>query len=451
MERKAREAGVAEMLAARDARAALQRTLLAAHGRPLISFTMNIAGSVKCDRWIEMAFQVGAGHIETQIDGCGGRVVESRRKVAFTGCEQIWAVDGAPADLLKRRMMALEAAGELGRLFDIDVIGADGQKLSRPGPERPCLICGGPVSACARSRVHTAEALFQRAQKIIRDHFRRRFIRRAADCAQRALLWEAVTTPKPGLVDCEDSGAHRDMDLFTFVDSACALRGYFEDCARAGTAAGNQSWEAVFDGLRCAGLEAEAEMLKATGGANTHKGALFSLGILCCAAGMGWDEPFSTEKLLERAGQIAQPALQELMEMDPGRACTGGERQYVRLGLTGARGEAASGFRTVRDVALPALEAALAGGRSLNDAGLAALVALMRVVQDSNIIRRRGMDCQREVMRRADRMLREGVNAGALREMNAWLVQEGVSPGGSADLLAATYFLHFMQEDDTRG
>ena len=115
---------------------------------------------------------------------------------------------------------------------------------------------------------------------------------------------------------------------------------------------------------------------------------------------------------------------------------TGGERQYRDYGLTGARGEAASGFDTVRTVALPVLKQALAQGKSLNDAGLEALLALMARLNDSNIIRRAGMEAQAWVME-------EARQSGDLREMNRRFVRRRISPGGSADLLAAAYFLHF--------
>ena len=120
-------------------------------------------------------------------------------------------------------------------------------------------------------------------------------------------------------------------------------------------------------------------------------------------------------------------------------AATGGEQQYLRYGLTGARGEAASGFATARSVALPLLE------ENAQDAGLHALLALMAQVQDSNIIRRAGMEGQQWAMEQAKQMLENNWTKDDLRRMNDAFTARGISPGGSADLLAVAYFLHFWK------
>ena len=210
-----------EMLAARDDRALRQERLLNEHHLPLISFTMNIAGSIKNDADIRRAFGEGERWIQAHLKRQAVPVMAFERKMVATGCEAIWAVS-ADAAWLKGQMTAMEESCPLGRLFDIDVIDAEGQHLSR-GAERTCLICGGPVRACARSRKHPAEELFGKAKEIIRTHFQHDFARRISQLAQRALLYEAITTPKPGLVDCQSCGAHRDMDHPSFMGSSSVL------------------------------------------------------------------------------------------------------------------------------------------------------------------------------------------------------------------------------------
>ena len=422
---------VADVLRARDERAARQRALLEQYSLPVISFTMNIAGSIKLDADIERAFREGAGRVERHLQRKGWTAVHSEQKSAFTGCEALWAVQ-ADADELKAAMCLLEEADALGRLFDIDVIDEQGVHLSRRS-ERTCLICGKPVRACARSRVHSAEELFEKAHAIIRDHFCSKFVCSTGEKAERALLYEALTTPKPGLVDCENSGAHSDMDLFSFASSACALRSYFEECVRLGV--GN----APLSTLQYAGMQAEERMFEAAG-ANTHKGAVFSLGILCYAAG-ACGERASQDELLDKAAEAGAYFLAQLERN--AREITGGERQYRQYGLTGARGEAASGFRSVRELSLPALQKELADGKPLPEAGLGALLALMAQVHDSNIIRRAGMEGQRWAMAQAGQLLQSGWTPEKLRELDSRFIRRHISPGGSADLLAVTYFLHF--------
>lgn len=418
-----------EMLSARDDRVLRQERLLKAHHLPLISFTMNIAGSIKMDEDIRRAFAEGEKWINAHLTQQAVPVAAFERKVAHTGCEAVWAVR-ADAAWLKSQMTAIEESCPLGRLFDMDVIDERGQHLSR-GAERTCLICGGPVRACARSRTHSAEELFARAKEIIREHFRKDFARRTAQCAQRALLYEAITTPKPGLVDCNNQGAHRDMDLFSFAASVSVLGGYFEECVRLGCS------EAPLEQLQHAGILAERAMLDAAG-ANTHKGAIFSLGILCCAMGRsgegaGWDA------VMDHAADIGRFFLQQMNERSSDM--THGEKQYRQYGLSGARGEAAAGFPSVK-AALAVLEAALAQGASCADAGKEALLHLMACVADSNVIHRGGMEGQAWVQEQAGLLLQNGWTDEELLVLDAEMIRRNLSPGGSADLLAAAWFLH---------
>ena len=425
---------VADMLAARDARVARQADLRQQHGAPLVSFTMNIAGETKVDADIRRAFDEGVRRIQRELARMNAPVLAFVEQTAFTGCEALWAVE-ADAALLKARMQQIEESCALGRLFDIDVINSDGMHLSREN-ERPCLICGGPVRACARSRKHSAQELFQRAHEIMDAHFRETFVCHIGETAQKALLFEALTTPKPGLVDCHNSGAHQDMDLFSFASSACALRPYFEACVRIGLDGANP------ERLQYAGMQAEDAMLAAAG-ANTHKGAIFALGILCGAVGC-CGERSGLDAILAKAAELGDYFLRQMTTSSSDE--TGGVQQFREYGLTGARGEAASGFRSVRKIALPVLQEKLAAGASLQHAGKAALLALMAHVMDSNVIRRGGMGAQQWMRDEAARLLQQGFSDDELSALDTEMIRRNISPGGSADLLAVTLFLHFIEE-----
>lgn len=427
---------VADILWARDKRVGRQHTFLEKYASPLISFTMNIAGSIKYDPQIHRAFSEGVSRISRQLERMEIATLDFVEIIRFTGCEALWAVH-ADAEMLKARMCAIEEADALGRLFDIDVIDSNGGHLTR-SYERRCLICGGSVRACARNRTHSADALYQKTHEIIDGYFSQRFVQKIGELAQKALLYEAMTTPKPGLVDCENSGAHSDMDLFSFAASACALRSYFEECVRIGMTGGD------FSRLQYAGLQAEDRML-AVAGANTHKGAIFSLGILCCAVG-SCGENAGLNEILAMAAKLGECSLGQMKAA--GQARTGGECQFQQYGLTGARGEAASGFRTVREIALPVLKKSVANGKRIDEAGLDALVALMAKVQDSNVIRRAGMDGQMWVSAQAQEIREKGFVKEDLRAMNDRFVEKNISPGGSADLLAAAYFLYFLENEN---
>ena len=256
--------------------------------------------------------------------------------------------------------------------------------------------------------------------------------------AAKALLYEVCAAPKPGLVDRFNSGAHRDMDIFTFVDSALALEPYFARCALAGHEAGRADG-ALLAVLRPLGLAAEETMLRATGGVNTHKGAIFSLGLLCAAVGCcGCGD---AETLCRAAGDIAAPVLDDYRRADFA-ARTAGERFYASAGVLGVRGEAAAGFPSVRRIALPQLERALADGRSINDACVLALLALIASV-DATTMRKRG-GARVDALHDEARALLADWSAERTAALDARWSRLGVSAGGCADLLGAALLLHFL-------
>ncbi len=301
--------------------------------------------------------------------------------------------------------------------------------------------------------------------------------RRIARCAKKALLYEVSVTPKPGLVDRADSGCHRDMDYHTFLDSIASLPPYFEICAAEGAACAAGEVDGTGGGpallltkLRGPGLAAEREMLRATGGVNTHKGAIFILGILAAAAGYCLalksgetetvpDDRF-TDQVLMVAGRIAAPSLQDLEgPMQAGTEGPGGLgersepeteglRQYRTDGCTGVRGEAAQGFPSLQSCALPVLRGALAEGQTWNDAGVSAILSLILTVDDTTLLKRckgrDGLETERAYLRtlRAEYPPKE---AAAL--LNERWSKAGISAGGCADLLGAAFFLLFLEQE----
>lgn len=258
--------------------------------------------------------------------------------------------------------------------------------------------------------------------------------------AVRALYHEAVLFPKPGLVSARDSGAHRDMSLATFYRSIVALRGYFPAMAALGAA------RAPWRSLVAHGQAAETVMLRATGGVNTHRGAIFHLGLVCAAAGAlaARRRPATARAICAWVRhEWSHPILEGLAHSDED---SHGLRMARAHGAGGARTEAASGFASVRRNALPAYRAALAATGDRERAGVQALFALIARVVDSNILWRAGPAGLAFAQRSAQRFLAGGgVHAPGWRDaalvLHAAFVARGLSPGGSADLLAVTLML----------
>ena len=312
-----REVRLREMLDAREVRAFRQRALLEKYHRTLVSFTMNIAGPVKNSALILQGYLEGLELLRMQLAPFPILHFEETRRA--TGNEALFVVDG-PAGEVKRLACQIEEADGLGRLFDMDVLAPDGRKLDRSEvglPPRRCLLCSGPAAECASRRVHTVEELQGRTQAVLRGHFQSRFADQTAALAVRSLLYEVSVTPKPGLVDRANAGAHPDMDFYTFLRSASSLTPWFRDMALQGIRFSGASPAAAFQALNYAGRQAERAMLRATGGVNAHKGAIFSMGLLCGGAGRlyGQGAPLRAERLL---GECA--ALAENSRRDPSRS-----------------------------------------------------------------------------------------------------------------------------------
>ena len=448
-----RNVGLAEVLDAREARCARQREMLAAHGLPLVSFTMNIPGPVKDNELIRRGFLCGLAELRRALAVTGMEVVRCDEVRGAAGSEALLAARVEPGGL-KRLAMEIEDEHPIGRLFDMDVLAPDGSRVDRAAlgaPERACLICGGPAKLCSGRRKHPVEELQRRTAGMLAGYFRREDAETVARLACRSLLYEACATPKPGLVDCANSGSHRDMDLFSFMSSASALWPYFFECARIGmnTAAGASG--ETFRRLRRAGLRAEADMLRATGGVNTHKGAIFSMGLLCGALGRLWRAdawPTACAALAECAAMARGVVERDFADKNPETARTAGEKLYLKHGIAGVRGQAEAGFAPVLDAGLPTLEAALGAGLDMNLAGANALIALMAEAEDTCLIARSDVATQRGLQKRLRERLEQGrfLDAEELRALDMEFIGRNLSPGGSADLLSLTFMLHFLKE-----
>ena len=443
------EVTLQEMLSAREERAWIQFSLGREYGLPVISFTMNIAGPVKNTPLIARAFREGCRQLELALASAKMPLVHSRKKDAVTGLEAFYVANG-DARTVKALTTKLEDELPMGRLYDMDVLLPDGTKLDRDevqGGPRPCIVCGAPGRGCASRRVHSVEALQKATAAILNEALSRLDREKIASLAVQSLLEEACTTPKPGLVDRANSGSHRDMDIFTFLASAAALQPYFLECARIGQETREKPSYEVFPLLRAAGRQADRDMLAATGGINTHKGAIYTMGILCGAAGRLWTaekEHPEEAALLAECGQIAGSAARaDFADMEKNSAVTAGQKLYLEHGIRGIRGQVADGLPALKDLALPMLKKGLARGESLNDAGSAALLHLIAGVTDTNMVSRGGFEKAEAVRRELKALLAKDPNPAkeAIEALDAAFIRDNLSPGGCADLLAASYFV----------
>ena len=263
-----------------------------------------------------------------------------------------------------------------------------------------------------------------------------------SEAAVSSLLEEAELTPKPALVDRRGNGAHHDLDLDRLRRSARSLQDGFADMARA--AAVEKSPLRLREQIGQIGRDMERRMLVATDGSNSHRGAIWALGLLVAAA---------AQRRPERSAPsiaVAAAALARLADKYAPRPLSNGEQVRLRYGATGARGEAQAAFPHAIRFGLPTLRAARERGAPENCARLDALMAIMAGLDDTCLLHRGGFAALETAKAGARAVLAAGGTAATagmerLHRLHAELMALWASPGGSADLLGVTLFLDGLE------
>ncbi|EET87604.1 triphosphoribosyl-dephospho-CoA synthase CitG [Clostridium carboxidivorans P7] len=277
-----------------------------------------------------------------------------------------------------------------------------------------------------------------------------------ASLAQRSILYEVSTTPKPGLVDRDNTGSHKDMDFFTFMASSSALYNGLYECVLEGISFNELDSTKLMDRLRAPGIKCEKSMFEATKGVNTHKGIIFSLGILCAAVGNLYrkhkKENFFIEEVCNEVKDITRDlTVKDFKGINTKTNLTHGERLFKEYGFKGIRGEVEGGFQTVQKQAIPIIRQWTKNRQlSINDLFLQVLMSIMTESEDSNVVIRGGI----ESLTYTKNISKEFIKIGGMNQidaikklevMNIKFVEKNISPGGSADLLAVSIFLGFIE------
>jgi holo-ACP synthase / triphosphoribosyl-dephospho-CoA synthase len=399
-----------QILDAREYRHNVQQRLLSKFHLPVLSFTMNIAGEIKQTPLIELAFDYG---IRSILDFLGTPLqVDILRRP--TGCEAFFVYENT-AEEIKQSCINIESASPVGRLFDMDVIDIGGHKLSRP-KTRTCIVCGGPVAPCSRSRAHGLETIKACTNQILLDFAAQHF----AVLAVEALKEEVSFTPKPGLVDLRNQGAHTDMDAALFGRSADSLHSCFAEFFLLGA-----EEKDCMPKLQKAGLAAEARMLQATCGVNTHKGSIYAFGLILAALGNYF---ICGDDIFLQASRLAKSASVSGQK-------THGSEVFQKHGIRGAREEAEAGF--------PSAKMAYMYLKQSNGDVLSALLHLIAECPDTNLLYRGGIKGLRYAQSWAKFVLAlpAFLRPWLARHMDNAFIRKNLSPGGCADLLALALFL----------
>ncbi len=270
-----------------------------------------------------------------------------------------------------------------------------------------------------------------------------------ATLATKALLYEVSISPKAGLVSRLSNGSHKDMNFYTFIDSSLALHNYFLNCFDYGQEK-LFSCPDFFKDLREVGKVAEKEMYEATKGINTHKGTIFSMGILLAVLGVHLKEnkKIDLKILSEKIKEMCKPLLNELEDAD--NISTYGEKAYKEYHLTGARGLAISGYEIVLLDGINKLKN-FCKTLDFETACILLLFYYMSVLDDTNIVNRASITTLKEVQILSKELFEENKKTlekesikNSMSKLNDIFIEKNISAGGSADLLILTIFIHFI-------
>ncbi|NLV99149.1 MAG: citrate lyase holo-[acyl-carrier protein] synthase [Clostridiaceae bacterium] len=417
------------VLAGRDRRAAKRRELLAEDGSCLLSVTLVMPGSVKATRLSRAFLREYCSYLRSQFRGQNLTLAREEALIDSAGDAYFFLfTSGTDPLFLKKFAITMEEEFDWARILDLDLYLSESEPLSRAGlqlPERRCLICKEEAHACSRSQCHSTSELQEKVRQFQTEGLLQLLPGRMQTAALAAALSELLVAPKPGLVTGCDTGSHADMDRFTYADSIAALAGYFQTAAKCGlqvALAGDPVLEDAAEKagsdfikklseLKEAGLRAERQMLAATGGVNTQKGFIYLGGLLlAAAASLALDPPVfavSFEAAGERAliqgwqREISRwaLALQDIETSSPAAVETAGESIRRKYGISGVRGEAAGGMKSVFQLALPFYRALRKRAVAPNESAVVTLVLLLAATEDTTLIKRAGLQ-QAELIRK---------------------------------------------------
>lgn len=242
------------------------------------------------------------------------------------------------------------------------------------------------------------------------------------------------------------------MDIFTFERSAVSLNNYFKEFVLCGIHNCEKSPERIFKRIRPLGIQAENDMMIVTENINTHKGIIFSFGIICSVLGYlyGNEIPYSTEIVMDICCQMCKELMSDFDGITLENAKTHGEQLYASYGIKGVRGEACNGFPTVFLLGVKKLRFFLEQGFSINDSGILTLLHIIANLEDTNIITRSSYETMCNIQLRIKNLIEvqqiENLDyIKIIEELDKEFIKLNISPGGSADMLALSYFIYYFE------
>lgn len=435
----------------REGRVQLQEQLLQEYNKcTLVTVRVNYPGLAKSNFITDKIQTV----ISDEINEICNEVIVSKEKYkSLEGYITHFLID---LDCLstKKLMINIEEKHILGRCVDIDVYKLNEDKIftiSRRDlgkGNRSCFLCKLDANICARKQSHSINEIklyFENKYNEYINYLKKREIisSKLSNLALKSIISEVSTYPSFGLVSPISSGAHNDMDYYTFLDSAFAIVPYLKKMAEKGYS--YDSEENIFRKIREVGQKSEEEMFKATKGINTHKGMIFLMGIVIAGVSKNIYDKKSFGNIQKIIKSMVKDILDDFKKLDKKETLSHGEKLYKKYKFTGIRGQVSDGLDFIFNKILTEykeLKLELKG----NDLYSHTLLILMSEVEDSTIVYRHDIETLKKVHKDCKNLLNLGgmiTDEGKklALELELEYIDMHISPGGSADLLSIVIFL----------
>jgi len=348
--------------------------------------------------------------------------IEKSDKVLSVDGDYMYYIINEKGTIVKERTIYIEDHHYLGRLVDIDVY--DEKSISRADMEcemRTCLVCDSYAHICSRNKTHSEEEIQTKVKSIIHENLSPMILNEVIT----QIYFELDLYPRFGLVSKVDSGSHDDMDFELFMKSTYAIKPYLKQFIEMGLE------EIDPKQLQEIGQKAEQAMFKVTKGVNTQKGLIFALGIFLPAFVKGIINFQDEEYFIQEIKYISEEIIGDYFDtLSNKEIVSHGDQIYLDYGIKGIRGEALKGFKLVFD-------SVMNKDGSLHDP-YDCLLHFMSQLDDTTIIHRKGLDGLRKVQKETDLLVQNGGyknNKLFFETMSDRYKQDGISPGGSSDLL----------------
>ena len=448
-----------KVLKAREERAGI-RSKIANGEIASVSLTLNIPGYPKHNRFTEMFFKELVNDLKIALTANRIQILNKEELNIIDEAGHFYIIGLSKTNtslrIIKEITEYFENSHMLGRIVDADVFDQNGKPISS-GKKKACIICADKSAVeCMREQNHEHDKLrtfiFNEVQNYLTNQ-RAEFIKKKlSEIAAKSLLYEVSLAPKPGLVDFNSSGAHKDMNYYTFLNSTSAISQYWSDFADAGLKF-NGNLSKALPIVRQIGLRAEQAMFSATGNVNTQKGLIFLLGLSAFTTAYLFKESnvFDENLFRKTIKEICYNLIETELINITSEENTHGEETFKKYGLQGAgvRFQAQNGFPIVFKEALPFLDKELIDQTLLNKEKTdniltTCLLKIISTLNDSNVLYRKGLEISEELKESALLVLKNEKN---YTEFCDRCQAENISPGGSADMLALALFFYFVKQE----